>query len=344
MDKMHQIGLLFLNFIVLNILVSLMFFVISCVAKKVVSSMYIKSRLFFTSIAAPPVIALFTVVTSFIPPVFVKVHGGPMPCLNEPYCYIFSLIPEFSMFKVALIAAVILVVMSALYSIISLGGYFRMRREIGRLNGKVVKLNKWRIKIVDTTNKFSFVWGYLSNIIIISTGTLKSLSPDELICLFEHEASHCRRKDNILKGILLLCRNTLFMLPHVHILFGWWREEIELIGDEAAVLRTGRPMDVASAILKMHMESGHKVMWNVEKFAAGFITSAKTNVLTRRIERLIAIHDSRITPGNVRFSLIPSEINMITGLTFLFPVLFGMIYEIDPLILHCYLEKLTSVL
>jgi len=25
-------------------------------------------------------------------------------------------------------------------------------------------------------------------------------------------------------------------------------------------------------------------------------------------------------------------------------MLFGMIYEIDPLMLHCYLEKLTSVL
>jgi len=108
-----------------------------------------------------------------------------------------------------------------------------------------------------------------------------------------------------------------------------------LIGDEAAVLRTGRPMDVASAILKMQMASDTDISWNIDKFAAGFNTPVNANVLTRRIERLVAIHDSRITPVNVRLSLIPS---------FLFPMLFGMIYEIDPLMLHCYLEKLTLVL
>jgi len=200
------------------------------------------------------------------------------------------------------------------------------------------------LKIIDTPLMFSFVWGYLSNIVVISAGALKALSPDELACLLAHETSHYKRRDNILKGLLLICRNTLIVFPHVHYLFRWWREEIELIGDEAAVLRTGRPMDVASAILKMQMASDTDISWNIDKFAAGFNTPVNANVLTRRIERLVAIHDSRITPVNVRLSLIPSEIGMITGLAFLFPMLFGMIYEIDPLMLHCYLEKLASVL
>ena len=133
MEKLHYIGLLLLNFTILNIIISLLFFAISYISKKVVSSTYIKSRVFFTSIVAPPVFALFTVVTSFIPPVFVKLHDGPMPCLNAPYCYIFSFIPDFPLFKVALIAAVILVLTSALYSIVSFRDYFRMRREINRL-------------------------------------------------------------------------------------------------------------------------------------------------------------------------------------------------------------------
>src|SRR3972149_7579993 len=133
MDKLHQIGLLFLNFTILNVLVSLLFFLISYVTTKVVSSMYIKSRLFFASLVAPPLFASFTIITSFIPPVFVKLHDGPMPCLNAPYCYIFSFIPDFPLFKAALTAAVILVLTSALYSIVSFRDYFRMRREIGRL-------------------------------------------------------------------------------------------------------------------------------------------------------------------------------------------------------------------
>src|SRR4030066_381929 len=348
MEKLHYIGLLFLNFTILNIFLSLLFFLISYVTQKIVSSLYIKSRLFFTSIVAPPVFALFTVVTSFIPPVFVKLHDGPMPCLNAPYCYIFSFIPDFPLFKVALIAAVILVLMSALYSIVSFRDYFRMRREINRLPELSIENNISNppfppLKIIDTPLMLSFVWGYLSGIIVISTGALKSLSPDELTCLLAHETSHYKRRDNILKGFLLICRNTLIVFPHVYYLFRWWREEIELIGDEGAVLRTGKPMDVACAILKMKMASGADISWNIDKYAAGFNMPVNANVLTRRIERLVAIHDSGITPVNVRLSLIPWDIGMITGLAFLFPMLFGMIYEIDPLMLHCYLEKLTSV-
>jgi len=346
MEKLHYIGLLLLNFTILNIFLSLLFFLISYISRKFASSMYIKSRVFFISLMVPPVVSAFTLITSFIPPVFVKPHDGHMPCLNEPYCYIFSFIPEFPMFKAALTAAAILVLISSVYSIILLGAYFRMRREINRLPELSIENNISNppLKIIDTPLMFSFVWGYLSNIVVISAGALKALSPDELACLLAHETSHYKRRDNILKGLLLICRNTLIVFPHVHYLFRWWREEIELIGDEAAVLRTGRPMDVASAILKMQMASDTDISWNIDKFAAGFNTPVNANVLTRRIERLVAIHDSKITPVNVRLSLIPSEIGMITGLAFLFPMLFGMIYEIDPLMLHCYLEKLASVL
>ncbi|MCC6544440.1 MAG: M48 family metalloprotease [Nitrospirae bacterium] len=355
MEKLYYIGLLFLNFTILNIFISLILFFISFITRIIVSSVYIRSRLFFTSIVAPTILAIFIVGTSFVPPVLVKSHDGPMPCLNKPYCYIFSFIPEFSLFKVAMTAAVILVLMSAICSVVSLAGYFRMRREIGglaNLSGTELYsalnfaniLNNAKVKIIDTPLMFSFVWGYLSGIIVISTGVLKSLSPDELNCVLSHEASHYRRKDNFLKGLMILCRNTLTVFPHVHLLFRWWREEIELIGDEAAVLKTGRPMDVASAILKMQMTTGTNSNWHLDNFATGFISSLKSNSLTTRVERLIAINDSRITPGNVRLSLIPSETAMIAGLAFLCPLLFGIIYEIDPLILHCYLEKLTSVL
>lgn len=260
------------------------------------------------------------------------------------------------MFKLALIVSIGLVLLSALYSIISLGSYFRMCRVINRLtdlsgtdlnsapNGMANPASgKLQIKIIDTPLMLSFVWGYLSNFVVISAGTLNSLSPDELRCLIAHEVSHYKRRDNILKGLLLLCRNSLFVFPHVHYLFRWWRDEIELIGDEAAVLSTGKPMDVASAILKMQRASATNLNLNVWRFAAGFTAPSHADPLTRRLERLVAINDLKIRPGNVGFDLFPSETGMLAGLTFLFPLLFGVIYEIDPLMIHCYLEKLTSV-
>lgn len=356
MEKLHYIGLLFLNFTVLNLILSLTFFVISYGLKKTVSSIYIRSSVFFISIMAPPVVSSFILVSSFIPPVFIKPHNSPMPCLNEPYCYIFSFLPEFPMFRAALIAAVILVLLSALYSIVSLFGYFRLRRQIDGLadlsgtelnsvpiglisGGRLIQ----HIKVIETPLTFSFVWGYLSEMIVISTGALKTLSPDELKCLFAHEASHYRRRDNILKGMLSLCRNTLIAFPHVHLLCRWWKEEIELIGDDAAVLSTGKPTDVASAILKMQGTSATGLNRSVWRFATGFTASASAKPLTRRIERLIELNDSISADGKVRHPLIPSEVSILAGLTLMFPLLFVMIYEIDPLMIHCYLEKLTSV-
>ncbi|MEK6537799.1 MAG: M56 family metallopeptidase, partial [Nitrospirota bacterium] len=286
-------------------------------------------------------------------------------CVNEPYCYIFSLIPEFPMFNGAVIAAVALVILSMLYSIMSLVAYFRRRSVIGKLSSEAPTLTPstslstglplslrerefngagLNIKVIDTPLMISFVWGYMSNFIVISTGVLKSLSPDELRCLFAHEISHFRRRDNILKGILLLCRNTLFVFPHVYYLFRWWRETIELIGDEAAVLSTGKPLDVASAILKMQNKSASERDWNIEQFATGFSATAHTETLTKRVERLVAINDSKLVPGNARCSFIPSETGLFAFLTVMFPILFAAIYEIDPLMLHCYLEKITSLL
>lgn len=253
------------------------------------------------------------------------------------------------MFRVALIAAIGLALMSVLYSTASLGGYLRMCRAISKLpessgmGTAETGMSKLKIRIIETDQMFSFVWGYLPGVIVISTGALVSLSMDELKCLLAHELSHYRRRDNLLKYLLLLCRNSLFMSPHVHTMFRWWTEEIELIGDDAAVLMTGKPLDAASAILKMQRMPATGLNLNVLKFATGFTASGRCNPLTRRVERLVAINDSRIKPRKVRFDLCPSETGIVAGLTFIFPVLFGMIYEIDPLMIHCYLEKLTSV-
>ena len=176
------------------------------------------------------------------------------------------------MFNGAVIAAVVLVILSMLYSIMSLLAYFRRRTVINIFRDIGTEFcPNINIKVIDTPLMISFVWGYMSNFIVISTGVLKSLSPDELKCLFAHEISHYRRRDNVLKGILLLCRNTLFIFPHIHYLFRWWKEAIELIGDEAAVLSTGKPLDVASAILKMQNKSASERDWNIEQFATGFL-------------------------------------------------------------------------
>ena len=67
-------------------------------------------------------------------------------------------------------------------------------------------------------------------------------------------------------------------------------------------------------------------------------------LFTDRVERLIAISDGRIRPENNRWSIIPSEIGLLAGMVSMFPLSFIVISRLDPLLVHCYLEKLTNLL
>lgn len=392
MEKLHHIGLLSLNFAVLNILLSLIFFLISIAGKRLLTSPLLKSRLFFASLITPPALSMFTILTSFVPPIFIKIPGKSMFCLNDPYCYIFSFVsPEIPFFDWLLILAAVLVLLPVIYSLIGIRNYFKIYANIDGItnpslipprpplegvgtNSPLVKedsgglarhpiisksvlkelkeledVYKIRVKVIDTPYMISFLWGYISNILVISTGVLNRLSKDELRCLLAHEISHYKRRENILKGILLLCRNSLFITPHVYSIFRWWREEIEKVGDEKAAIITGRPLDVASAILKMMVSSSHgnppfnkDGMKYLDSYAIGFSITRSNHLLTDRIERLVAINDCVIRPGGGQ-SIIPSETGLLIGMTSIFSISFIAIYELNPLLIHCYIERLLSL-
>lgn len=367
MEKLHHLGLLFLNFGVLNILLSLCLFLASVAGRRFIVSPYVKSRLFFLALLAPPALSAVTIFSSFAPPLFIKIPGKAMFCLNEPYCYIFSLISpeEIPLFNGLLITAVALAVIPVIYSIISIGSYLRAYATIHKLmdpsSPVLVKEGEIRtdvleelkelsaaykigVKVIETPCTLSFIWGYFSNILVLSTGALKTLSREELRCLLAHELSHYKRRDNILKGFLLLCRNSLFIFPQVHYLLRWWRGEIELIGDEEAALTTGRPLDVASALLKMRRTPYSDIARDLAPHAIGFSMDQDDQLFTDRVERLIAISDGRIRPENNRWSIIPSEIGLLAGMASMFPLSFIVISRLDPLLVHCYLEKLTNLL
>lgn len=374
MEKLHQLGLLFLNFGILNIVLSLIFSLISFTGKRYISSPHSKSRLFFLSLVAPLAISALTIFTSFAPPLFIKIPGKAMFCLNVPYCYIFSFVsPELPLFDGLLITAVGLALIPVIYLIVSIRycitAYIYINKlanpslihpssslikgDSGGLKLKVLKdfedIYRIKVKVIDTQYILSFIWGYISNIIIISAGVIESLSIEELKCLLAHEISHFKRRDNLLKGLLLLCRNSLFIFPHVYYIFRWWREEIELIGDETAALITGRPLDVASALLKMRVSSFQenppvppfiKGGISDSPFAIGFSLNQTSSLLTGRVERLVAINDGKIRPGKERWHIIPSETGLLAGIALLFPICFIAISEFNPLLVHCFLEKL----
>ncbi len=368
MEKLHHLGLLFLNFGVLNILLSVIFLLISVTGKRFISSPHIKSRLFFLSLVAPPALSAFAILTSFAPPLFIKIPGKAMLCLNEPYCYLFSLVSpdKIPLFDGLLISSVVLVLLPVIYSLIGMGSYLRASKTLVESSGAISQIRndvlkevkevehryKLRVTIIETPCLLSFIWGYISNTLILSTGALKALSIEELRGLLAHELSRYRRRDNILKGILLLCRNSLFIFPHVYYIFRWWKEEIELIGDETAALSTGRPLDVASALLKMVTPSSQenppllpfmKGGMGDWPYAIGFSIAQNDHLFTDRVERLVAINDGKIRPGNEIWHRMPSETGLLVSMASLFLISFIAIAEFKPLLVHCYLEKLFSL-
>ena len=367
MEKLHHLGLLFLNFGVLNILLSLCLFLASVAGRRFIVSPYVKSRLFFLALFAPPALSAVTIFSSFAPPLFIKIPGKAMFCLNKPYCYIFSLISpeEIPLFDGLLITAFALAIIPMIYSIINIRSYLRAHATIHKLMDPsapaLVKEGEIRtdvleelkelsaaykigVKVIETPCTLSFIWGYFSNILVLSTGALKTLSREELRCLLAHELSHYKRRDNILKGFLLLCRNSLFIFPQVHYLLRWWRREIELMGDEEAALTTGSPLDVASALLKMKGTPYSGIVRDLAPYAIGFSMDQDDHLFTDRVERLIAISDGKIRPESDRWYIIPSEIGLLASMASMFPLSFIVISRLDPLLVHCYLEKLTNLL
>jgi len=298
-----------------------------------------------------------------------------MFCLNEPYCYIFSFIsPEIPLFHGLLFTSLGLVLIPAIHAGVSLRSYKRISCEIDRLStlpGSPLqkgskysaidediwnelrafeRLQKIRVKVIDTSERISLLWGYFSNTLILSTGILQILSVEELRCLLAHELSHHRRRDNLLKGILLMCRNSLFPLPYVYTLFRWWREEIELMGDEHAAVMTGRPLDVASALIKIispvtdypTAPSFPKGGLDSGPYAIGFVLQRDESLLSERVERLVAIYDGRKRVDHGRPSILPSETGLLIGMVSLFPLSFSALWILNPTLVHCLLENLLT--
>ncbi len=55
------------------------------------------------------------------------------------------------------------------------------------------------VGLVMSDYPFSFVWGFGRSKLVLSSGLLHTLSPEELAGLLEHEAAHHTRRDNLAK-------------------------------------------------------------------------------------------------------------------------------------------------
>lgn len=105
-----------------------------------------------------------------------------------------------------------------------------------------------RLTYLDTVAPLAFCMGLFRPAIVISRGTVDSLSPAALAAVLAHEAHHQRHFEPIRRALRSAAASVWFYLP----LVGWWasrREEAsELAADRHAIRLVGRPA-LARALL-----------------------------------------------------------------------------------------------
>ncbi len=201
-------------------------------------------------------------------------------------------------------------------------------RETCRRNGIEVGL-------VFSRRPFAFVWGYLKSKLILSTGLLTALTTEELAALLEHEAAHHRRRDNLLRWVLSLCRFTSFAFVFTGPLQAWWNQAVELVCDEVAAERAD-PCEVAGALVKIKrlvsvaarpVPSGHSAFLGDDQSA-----------LEQRVRRLLALSD---TPVTLRTAGLGSPwTRPALWVSAFFAVTLAGVFWISPMAVHRLLERL----
>ena len=131
-------------------------------------------------------------------------------------------------------------------------GYNRTRASLEKLpladRGGTVALIK------DGSIKTAFTFGLVRPRIYVSTGLIKSLSRSELRTVVLHEARHMKSRDPLLFFCIAAFKDMLYYVP----LAAWFAQRIREIkeaqADAYSARRTGDPLGLAGAIVKVAKE------------------------------------------------------------------------------------------
>jgi Zn-dependent protease with chaperone function len=344
------------NFVLISTALSLLFFGTAAFIRASRRSRswhpHTLARLYSSALTIPPLAALWLVCASLLPVIWL----GPDQWVREHHAphttHLFSAftVSIEPILGYAAISFVTVALGAAAYTVAR--GYFRIGDVVRRLELDSEPAAPERIRQVEAACShyginvglvvsryaFSFVWGYFRSKLVLSTGLINALSSDELGALLEHEAAHHARRDNLSKWMLTICRylSPAFLLTRV--LYRWWSEQVEMVCDEVAARRTGKPIEVAGAMLRSRRLTleGPRAPQTVE---SGFF-SERGAVLECRLERVLSLDDSlQDEPGGLSRSWLKAS--AVCGV--LFVLTLGALFTVSPLAVHRLLELVFRV-
>lgn len=89
-------------------------------------------------------------------------------------------------------------------------------------------------------------------VVVISEKLLSLLKRDEVEAVMAHELAHVKNSDTALKAMVTAYKTALPHDPVMRLVEAAFHREREMIADETAVKATGKPLSLASALLKIH--------------------------------------------------------------------------------------------
>ena len=265
------------------------------------------SRIYSAAIILPPFVAAWLTSAAFLPEwwlgeaVFDAAHPQPLHQLHLLGELTARLEPALAY---AVVSLVILSFIPAVW--FGLRGYLRLNSLIERLDvqaqppspqtlgliQEVAVQSGMRMGLVMSDQPFSFVWGFHRSRLVLSSGLLNTLTPDELRGVIAHETAHDSRRDNLVKLALSLCRYASLAFPLTRLVLKYRAEQVELLCDEVAAARTAAPLDIAEALVKLR----RRTVMPAPAIASGFFPLNAPG-LERRVQRLLDLSDALPAPA-----------------------------------------------
>ena len=110
--------------------------------------------------------------------------------------------------------------------------------------------------VQDEEGAYLYCRGFRSPVILVSTGALATLSPEELDAALAHEIGHVAGHHLVLGWGLIALRSLLLFNPVAQILGRSAVLEMERAADDASTAALGRPAALASALAKLGVLAG----------------------------------------------------------------------------------------
>ncbi len=151
-----------------------------------------------------------------------------------------------------------------------------------------------RLYLADLPTPTSMAASGKSSVVILARSLLKLLTPEELSTVLAHELAHIKNGDSFLKTLAVVYQRFLPIDPILRLIEPAIHREREFFADEVSARVTGRPLQLASALIKIHEAYNISVSLGVSGLSImgghrGFLS--RHPPLKARVERLLRMDD-----------------------------------------------------